>query len=240
MTKNDSVFLKELSFFPIKNIGFAIGEIDETQELNPQNIDINIKSTEWSLKKANKHAKIIQEIHENNDIVPVRFLTIFETQENLQKHFKNEADKYKKMLQFIKDKTEYTLRIWVEKQAIYNDILQENIELKKIMQEIKELSEGQKFVAKKQVEKKINLLYPDFVNQKMQSFLKNLQKNTIDIKIIPFKEEKEKNATLIAKIAILIQKNKKFTIEENELTDAFSIEISEKLPIFNFLENNGK
>jgi hypothetical protein len=127
------------SFGPI-GIG---GRGDELQTICFQNIGAVVSNSpimKYSVSRENTiaHAKAIEEVMKEHTVLPVRFGTIAENEEEVKKILAREYDKFVDLLKNIEGKKELGLKAIFDKEALYKGILEK-------YEDIRELKE--KFMA---------------------------------------------------------------------------------------------
>ena len=89
----------------------------------------------YSISRENTlaHEKAIEEVMKKHTVLPVRFATIAEDEEKVKKILEKEHDKFKDLLDKMKDKKELGLKAMFKEDVIYKDILEkyENIRVLK-------------------------------------------------------------------------------------------------------------
>jgi hypothetical protein len=70
------------------------------------------------------HERAIEEVMKTHTVLPVRFATIAEDEEKVKKILEKEYDKFKDLLNRMKDKKELGLKAIFEEDVIYGDILE--------------------------------------------------------------------------------------------------------------------
>lgn len=224
-----------LYLLPIQKIGYVICQKDINNELNAQQLPQNLKDKNWCLKKASEHSYIIQNVHKQIDIIGLTFLTIFENETNIKKNITENQKKYSQLFNKIHNQTEYIIRVWVDMLIVQKEIVKTTDAIQKLIKEMASSTKGKEFIIKKQIEKEINAQYNTFVKKKLNDFFENMEKNKILFKNLSSNEDKKENQQLVSRITCLVPKNNNDLFDFLEQQDFFSFEISDALPVFNFL-----
>jgi hypothetical protein len=98
----------------------------------------NSPITQYSVSRENMlaHERAIEEVMKRCTVLPVRFCTIAEDDENVKKILKKEYDKFKDLLDKMKDKKELGLKAIFKEEVIYKEILEKYEDIKMLKEAI--------------------------------------------------------------------------------------------------------
>jgi hypothetical protein len=82
------------------------------------------------------HQKAIEELMDGYTTLPVRFATVAEDEEKVKRILEKEHDRFKDMLDSIKDKTELGLKAMFKEDVIYKNILEKYEDIKRLKEKI--------------------------------------------------------------------------------------------------------
>jgi hypothetical protein len=224
-----------LYLLPIQEVGYVVCKKDFNNELTPSQLSQNLKDKNWCFKKAAEHSQIIQEIHNQNNILPLPFLTIFESENNIKKNILDNQEKYNQIFEKINNQTEYIVRVWAETYEVQKEIIKTFAPIQNLIKEAEKAPAGKQFVLKKQIQKEITKQYTTFIQKKLDVFFQNIQKNKIIFKNLSFNQENKGQQELVSRLTFLVPKNNTILFNFLEQQELFSFEISTPLPVFNFL-----
>ena len=103
-------------------------------EFSQKEIDRNVKDFEWLAKTAPVHEKIIERVMEKTTIIPMKFCTIFKTNENVKKMLQENYSSFKDNLEKLENKIEVNVKVYFNAGAIKELV-------KKDMPKVRELEE---------------------------------------------------------------------------------------------------
>lgn len=89
-----------------------------------------------SSENAFAHEKAVEEVMKNYTVLPVRFATLTEDEEMVKTILEKEYDRFKELLNEIKDKKELGLKAMFKEEVIYKEILEKYVEIKKLKEAI--------------------------------------------------------------------------------------------------------
>jgi hypothetical protein len=125
------------SFGPI-GIG---GRGDELQTICFKNIGAVVSNSpvmKYSVSRENTiaHAKAIEEVMKEHTVLPVRFATIAENEEEVKKILAREYDRFVDLLKNIEGKKELGLKAIFEKEALYKGLLEKYEDIRKLKEKV--------------------------------------------------------------------------------------------------------
>ena len=117
------------------------GRGDEVYTIRFDNIAAVVSNSpiaKYSISRENMlaHEKAIEEVMKRYTVLPVRFCTIAEDEEKVRKILKKEYDKFKDLLDKIKDKKELGLKAIFKEEVIYKEILEKYEDIKNLKEAI--------------------------------------------------------------------------------------------------------
>jgi hypothetical protein len=182
------------------------------------------------------HEKAIEMIMAEYTALPVRFATVAEDEEKVKRILEKEHDRFKNLLDGIKNKTELGLKAIFEEGVIYKDILEkyENIRLlkEKIAVIAPEKSHYQRMEIGKMVQDAL---------QKERQIVKGDIINTLSPLAVDVKTNDTYGELMIINAAFFVEKEKEadFDRQVQQLGDKYSDKVTFKyvgpLPPFNFV-----
>ncbi len=196
-------------FFYYQHLYAVVSNVS-ADEFSEENLKKNLADLEWIKKKANVHEMVIETVMKNSCVIPFKFGTIFNTEENLKVMLKKHAEILKENLNNLRDKEEWGVKIYCDIKKLKECLSQQGDEILKIDKEISSSSPGKAFILKK---KKGDLI-KDIVNKRIceygQESFERLKQIVIESKInklLP-KEVTERKDDMILNSAFLVEKNK--------------------------------
>jgi len=131
---------KYIDFGPI-GIGERGDKLDTVvyKDISAVVSDSPIKTYSTSRVNFMAHEKAIEKVMENYDVIPVRFCTITENEEEIMKILEMEYDKFKSLLNWISGKKELGVKAIFEKDMIYNHIVEKFKDIKALKEKLSPL-----------------------------------------------------------------------------------------------------
>jgi len=179
-------------------------------EFNEDNLKKNLADMAWVERKVRQHERVIEEIMKDAPVMPFKFGTIFESEENVEKLLKKHDAEYKKIIADLEGKEEWGLKIYCDPGRFKSLIAEDNEPIKKIDEEIASSGKGKAYILKKKRE----ALIDETANKKMSEYTKDsferLAKASVRTrinKLLP-KEVTQKNEDMVFNGAFLINKNR--------------------------------
>jgi hypothetical protein len=211
-------------------------------EFDGEAVKKHLDNLEWVEEKALAHEGIIEEIMENYAVLPMRFLTLYETEQNLLEFIKNHYKIIVDNLAVAEKNVEYSVKVYYNKEILKNSV-SEAIEIKKERDIIALKSKGLSYMLMKKLEEKIAVQIENNLNVDAQAIYKRIESLSENIII---KEAQKNNEGLIDMIFSIVVLVNKLTYEElvsevSKINDEYSekgylIEQSGPWPIYNFIK----
>ena len=202
----------------------------------------------WIKEKAVIHEKIIEEAMKADDkilsLIPIRFGIIFNDRERLEKTLSQDYSGIKEVLERIKDKQEWSVKVYLkDRKKIEQAIKDKSEAIKEKEKEIASLPEGMAFfmeeelkdVISEEMDKELNTIAEDLFERLSKQAAASVKSKILD------KELTGRREPMILNLACLVPKEK----IENFKTEAqclngqiqakgFYLEYSGPWPVYNF------
>ena len=202
----------------------------------------------WIKEKAVIHEKIIEEAMKVDDkvlsLIPMRFGIIFNDRERLEKTLSQDYSSIKEVLERIKDKQEWSVKVYLkDRKKIEQAIKDKSEAIKEKEKEIASLPEGMAFfmeeelkdVISEEMDKELNTIAEDLFESLNKQAAASVKSNILD------KELTGRREPMILNLACLVPEEKieNFKTEAECLNDqiqakGFYLEYSGPWPVYNF------
>ena len=202
----------------------------------------------WIKEKAVIHEKIIEEAMKADDkilsLIPIRFGIIFNDRERLEKTLSQDYRSIKEVLERIKDKQEWSVKVYLkDRKKIEQAIKDKSEAIKEKKKEIASLPEGMAFfmeeelkdVISEEMDKELNTITEDLFESLNKQAAASVKSNILD------KELTGRREPMILNLAYLIpmEKIENFKKEAEGLNreiqaKGFYLEYSGPWPVYNF------
>jgi hypothetical protein len=231
-------------FFYYQGLYVVVSNVS-TDEFSEENLKNNLADLEWIKTKVGIHEKAIETVMKNSCVIPFKFGTIFNTEENLKIMLKKHISKFKDTLKYLEGKEEWGVKIYCDIDKLKDNLIREDKELLNIDKEINSASPGKAFILKKKKVELVNISVNKKLNDYGQLIFEKLNQHSIESrinKLLP-KEVTEKKEEMILNSAFLIKKNKveNFIEAESALKETFEkmgffLDCTGPWPPYNFCE----
>jgi len=182
------------------------------------------------------HEKAIEEVMEKHTVLPVRFSTIAEDEEEVEKILEKEYDRFVALLKDMKSKKELGLKAIFKEEVIYKDILEKYKDIKRLKERISTIPPERTYYQRMEI--------GDMVEAALQKE-KEIYKKRILNTLLPLAVEVKNNNTygerMIISAAFLVEEHKEpeFDQKVQELGEKHGNKIEFKyvgtVPPFNFV-----
>ncbi|WP_079526336.1 GvpL/GvpF family gas vesicle protein [Halobacillus hunanensis] len=142
----------KLYTFPIDDITAVVCDLDPN-EYAEESIEQKINNDlEWLQKKAFHHHEALTLLYNNYTVIPLKFCTIYNSEESLQQSIKSNGDKVENSFQLLKGNEEWNLKIYCDEDQLKQQVSQNNTTIEEKRKEIKELPPGRQFFERKKID----------------------------------------------------------------------------------------
>lgn len=216
--------IENTHFFSYQDLYAVVSDVS-ADEFNEENLKKNLADLGWIKRKVNAHEKVIEAVMKNAGVIPFKFGTIFNTEENLKIMLKKHIREFKDSLKHLEGKEEWGVKIYCDIDKLKENLIREDKELLNIDKEIDSASPGKAFILKKKKVELVNTSINKKLNDYGQLIFEKLNQHSIESrinKLLP-KEVTERKEEMILNSAFLIKKNKveNFMEAENALKETF-------------------
>jgi hypothetical protein len=198
--------------------------------------DAPMKKYRVSRENSLAHEKAIEEVMTEYTVLPVRFATIAEDEEKVKRILEKEHEKFKELLDNVKDKTELGLKAMFREETIYRDILEKYEEIKSLKEKLAKLTPEKSHYHCVQ----IGTMVEDALQREKQ-IVKTDILNTLQPLALEVKTNDTYGELMVINAAFFVEKKKEadFDRQVQMLDDKYSEKVTFKyvgsLPPFNFV-----
>lgn len=217
----------KIDLIPFQDIKAVVSYVSE-ENFSQEVIDKNIKNMGWLTEQAQLHEKVIEAVMEKTTIIPLKFCTLFKTQDNLNEMLNEKYADLKYNLKHLKDKVEMGIKVYFELEPLKQKLLEKSSRMKDLNEEIKQKSPGAAYFA----QQKMELLIKEEIRQELAQ-----NKKEIFDEIKTLAEEAKQNELLNKKVtgkemllnAVFLMKK-----EEMEKFKEEAEKVKSRYPLLNF------
>jgi len=198
--------------------------------------DAPTKKYRVSRENSLAHEKAIEKVMSEHTVLPVRFATIAEDDEEVQRILQAEYDRFRELLSQMKDKTELGVKAIFKEEVIYKDILEKYEDIKVLKEKIATLVPEKSHYQRMEIGR--------MVEEALQGEKQIISEDILNT-LSPLAVEVRTNDTygdmMIINAAFLVEKEKEagFDHQVQELGNKYGEKVNFKyvwsLPPFNFV-----
>lgn len=111
---------------------------------------------EWLQESAMHHHEVLLSLQKQYTLIPMKFCTIYLSQDSLEEKLREQADTIKSLFIRIKDSEEWNLKIYCDDEPLREHVLQHSPSIKEKMQELESLSPGRQFFEKRKIDQLVD------------------------------------------------------------------------------------
>lgn len=183
------------------------------------------------------HQKAIEGVMQGHTVLPVRFSTIAETEEQIIRVLQKRGEEFKGLLGWLKDKIEVGVNArWTDMEPVFKEILMENGEIRKMKEQIAARPEAPSYLGRIELGR-----WVEEAMKRKKEEVKERILNALRNKACEYKVTEAYGDQIILKSAFLVEKKweKEFESAVDQLQDeqgkAIQFRYISGVPPFNFV-----
>ena len=195
-----------------------------------------IKKYRISRENSLTHEKAIEAVMAEHTVLPVRFATVTEDEEKVMKILEAEYERFKELLNQMKDKTELGFKAILKEDVVYKDILEKYEDIRGLKEKITALPPEKTYHQRMKIGEMVEAALQQEKQIVEEDILNSLSPLAVEVKTNdPYGE------LMIINAAFLVEKEKEaeFDNQVQELGDEYGEKVKFKfvgtLPPFNFV-----
>jgi hypothetical protein len=149
-----------VSFIDYNDTSAVVSSVGE--KFSQEEIDKNVKNIKWLAANAPIHENVVEGIMKTTTIIPMKFCTIFNSEDTVRKTLKENYPNFIESLERLNDKIEVGVKIYIDSNTMKNELRGKHQEIKKLEEEKKEQASGKAYFT----EQKIDMLLKQAVREK--------------------------------------------------------------------------
>jgi len=185
----------------------VVGKARKT-DFGEENLKKNLADFEWLKEKVNIHEQVIENVMKESSVVPFKFATIFNNEDNLIAFLKENEEELGNNLNYFRGKEEWGIKIYCDMAILMKYLGVNNEEILSLKNAINTSPPGKAFFLKKQKEEILIREANKKINEYGQHSFNKLKKYSIQSvinKLLPG-EVTEINEDMILNCAFLLDK----------------------------------
>lgn len=226
-----------------KDIEAVVSEVDIRQFGEKEILEKLERDTKWTERSVKLHHDIIVTASGDETAIPLKFGTIFRTRKNLEAMLKKSYRKFKTLLNQLKGKEEWGVKVYLDKQKFVEEVKEEDEEIRQFEKRKVKAPEGMKWYADRKIDEVIRKKFGDAVEKYLSKIVEELEWQAEKVVInestpkeVTGREMVLSSACLIKKEAVESFKEKMGKFFEDLGEIGFSAEITGPWPPYNFVE----
>ncbi|MDP2934431.1 MAG: GvpL/GvpF family gas vesicle protein [bacterium] len=171
----------KIYLLPYEDIEAVVTEVNRV-EFSSREIKSKLENLKWIEEKIRNHEEVIEEAMKDSPVIPLKFLTIYESKTKIVNILKRNYKKFRGLLDKLKGKAEWGVKVYlIDREKLVDKARKEDEEPMRMEEELKSKPEGIKYFLEKQIEEKISAK----VDEKLDKYVKDI----FEI-LSPFSEKK--------------------------------------------------
>ncbi|SFF67096.1 Gas vesicle synthesis protein GvpL/GvpF [Halobacillus alkaliphilus] len=150
------------------NCAAVVCHVDE-KDYGEKVLEDKTKDMEWVKDKAFHHHETLIKLRERTTIIPMKFCTIYQSENSLENMVSTHADDWVQLLENLKDKEEWNLKIYCDRPSLREKVAEHDLTIKEKKEEIEGMSKGKQYLQRK----KLDQLVDEQVEKELNSFSKS-------------------------------------------------------------------
>lgn len=202
---------KRVRIYPVYFQGvYAIVSRVSSDEFSQENLKKKLADMNWLEEKVRQHEKIIEEIMREVTVLPFKFGTVFQREENVEKLLREKNTEFKMTIAALDGKEEWGLKIYRGSERFKETLKKEDKRIEELEKEIISASKGRAYFLKKKKEELIKKIADEKISEYTQDCFDRLKRQGVDAKINKLLPEgvTQKKEKMVLNSAFLVQKNR--------------------------------
>jgi hypothetical protein len=190
---------------------YAVVHKVKESEFAEENLKRNLADFEWIKVRVTIHEKVIEVIMKKAGVIPFKFATLFNAEDNLKAMFSKNLREFRDILRKLKYKEEWGVKIYCDLEKLKEVIIREDGEILDIDKGINgSTAPGRAYLLKKKKEELLNIAANKKLNEYGEMSFARLREMPGEARInkLLSKEVTERKEEMILNSAFLIDKNK--------------------------------
>ena len=232
-----------LKAVPFSNLYIIVKDVPYS-EFSEENLKRNLSEIHWLESMAVEHVNVINGIMRHSTVVPFKFGTIFNNEENLLKFFTDYSDSIEENFIHLRGREEWAVKIYCDRRKLSEQIDDLSVDAAKMEEQIMASSPGKAYLLKRKKTEFVNSEMDRLINDYGQSYFdsfKNLSVSSRLNNILPV-EVTGRADSMILNAAFLVNKEQVFGLRstissliKKDGHSGFSIEATGPWPPFSFV-----
>lgn len=212
-------------------------------EYSEEHLESNLTDIGWVAPRVEIHERIIEHIMGFSPVIPIKFCTIFKSKERIQEILDQHYDSLKSLLDYLADKEEWGIKVYVEPDDLSRAVAELNTEIKGLNEKIATALPGEAFFLRKkrdsllreEADRVLDELADEIYERLLSLAVQSSRGKLFDRKIT------DKNDEMILNTALLLKKEdiKGVEAEINKIASQYEgkgiyFELSGPWPPYNF------
>lgn len=226
-----------------KDIETVVSEVDLRQFGEKEILGKLEQDTKWTERSVKLYHDIIVKVSNGETVIPLKFGTLFRTRKNLEAMLKKSYRKFKTILGQLKDKEEWGVNVYLDRQKFVKKLGEKDKEIKQFEKRKVKAPEGMKWYADRKIDEVIRKKFGDAVETYLSKIVQELERQVEKVAInepmpreITGREIVLSSACLIKKEAVESFKEKMEMFFKDLGEIGFVAEITGPWPPYNFVE----
>ncbi|WP_179133906.1 GvpL/GvpF family gas vesicle protein [Halobacillus massiliensis] len=132
----------------------VICHVDES-EYGEEVLEEKTDQMEWVQEKAFHHHEMLMKLNEEITIIPMKFCTIYQSENNLGKMINDHKSQMLSLLEQLDDKEEWNLKIYCDREKLTKQVADHNLNIKEKREEIAQMSKGRQYLESRKLDQYI-------------------------------------------------------------------------------------
>lgn len=162
----------------------AVLDYVDVQSVTPQNTERILNDVQWMKEKKMHHHEVLTLLQQQFTVIPLKFCTIFSDRKSLEEMVAEHYEELVSLCTFLREKEEWNLKIYCNKEKFKEFIMQSNESLKIAQKEIDGVPSPRRFFMKK----KLDTVIENEIEIEMNRICNDLHEEAVSISIEDFVE----------------------------------------------------
>jgi hypothetical protein len=217
----------------------------EAGQFEPSSLRRHLEDLDWVAAETMKHERIVEAVMRDRSVIPFRFATLFQTDDNLGTQLRTHCEQFKTLLEQLEGKAEWGVKAYCDLEKLGDHIRAGDSSVSELNETIRLAPPGRAFLLGKKREELVKTALAGRVDRYAEQMVEALQAVSFQVRrnqVLP-PATTDRCGTMILNAAVLAANHdpRAFTEGVNALNDRFTdagllVECSGPWPPYNFCD----
>jgi hypothetical protein len=154
---------------------YAVASRVEAGQFEPSSLRRHLEDLDWVAAETTRHERIVEAVMRDRCVIPFRFATLFQTDENLRTQLRTNCEQFKTLLEQLEDKAEWGVKAYCDLEKLRDHIREGDDSTSELNETIRLAPPGRAFLLHKKRERLVKETLDGRVDRYVEQIMEILQ-----------------------------------------------------------------